>query len=126
MPDASTYRGAFEALDRILNRGGDADEVLRTVVGLLYDLFEHYDWVGISFVEGDRLVLGPWEGSREVEQPQMRIPILYEGRVVGELGVDPDPATAFSAEDRTFVERVALLIAPHCLVGWDTGGQPWQ
>jgi putative methionine-R-sulfoxide reductase with GAF domain len=56
----------------------------------------------------------------------MQIPILYEGRVVGELGVEPVPATAFSAEDRTFFERVALLISPYCLVGWDTGGKPWS
>jgi len=126
MPDASTYRGALEAFDRIVNRGGDADQVLRTIVELLHDLFEHYEWVGISFVEGETLVLGPWVGKEAMKGPQMQIPILYEGQVVGELGVEPDPATAFSAEDRTFFERVALLISPYCLVGWDTGGQPWQ
>ena len=26
----------------------------------------------------------------------------------------------FTAEDRAFLKRVALLISPHCLVGWDT------
>jgi putative methionine-R-sulfoxide reductase with GAF domain len=126
VPDASIYRGALEALERILNRDGDADELLCTVVELLHDLFEHYEWVGISFVEGETLVLGPEEGAKPKETPQLRLPILYEGQVVGELGVEPDPSTAFSAEDRTFLERVALLISPYCLVGWDTGGKPWQ
>jgi putative methionine-R-sulfoxide reductase with GAF domain len=126
MPDASTYRGALEAFDRIVNRGGEADQILRTVVELLHDLFENYDWVGISFVEDEKLVLGPGEGKQPPDRPQLQIPILYEGRVVAELGVEPDPATAFSAEDRTFLERVALMISPYCLVGWDTGGEPWS
>jgi putative methionine-R-sulfoxide reductase with GAF domain len=126
VPDASTYRGALEALDRILNKGGEADEVLRTVVELLHDLFEHYEWVGISFVEGEKLVLGPAEGTEPSGPPQLRLPVLYEGQVVAELALEPDPSTAFSGEDRTFLERVALLISPYCLVGWDTGGKPWQ
>ena len=29
-------------------------------------------------------------------------------------------------EERAFLERVALLISPYCLVGWDTGGVPWS
>ncbi len=29
MPDAAAYRGALEAIDRILNRGSDSAEVLR-------------------------------------------------------------------------------------------------
>ena len=28
-------------------------------------------------------------------------------------------------EERAFLERVAVLISAHCLVGWDTGGVPW-
>jgi hypothetical protein len=25
-----------------------------------------------------------------------------------------------------FLERVADLVADHCLVGWDTGGEMWE
>jgi hypothetical protein len=32
MPDRDAYRGALEAVDRILNRGGADEEVLRSVV----------------------------------------------------------------------------------------------
>ena len=32
MPDRAAYRGALEAVDRILNRGGRDEDVLRAVV----------------------------------------------------------------------------------------------
>ena len=54
------------------------------------------------------------------------VPIAYEGRVVGEIDIDSDRPAAFASEDRTFLERVALLISPHCLVGWDTRGEAWS
>jgi L-methionine (R)-S-oxide reductase len=54
------------------------------------------------------------------------VPISYEGRVVGEIDIDSDRPAAFTAEDRVFLERVAELISPHCLVGWDTGGEAWS
>jgi L-methionine (R)-S-oxide reductase len=162
---ADSYRGGLEAVDRIVNREGDADEVLRKIVDVLHDRFPHYSWVGIYFVEGDELVLGPWKGPQETEHvripvgqgvcgaaaatgwteivddvnaderylacfPSTRseivVPISYEGRVVGEIDIDSDQPAAFGEEDRAFLERVALLVSPHCLVGWDTGGLPWS
>ena len=47
------------------------------------------------------------------------VPISYEGRVVGEIDIDSDVLAAFDAGDRDFLERVATLISPHCLVAWD-------
>jgi L-methionine (R)-S-oxide reductase len=41
------------------------------------------------------------------------VPIAYEGRVVGEIDIDSDLPAAFAEADRTFLERVALLVAPH-------------
>jgi L-methionine (R)-S-oxide reductase len=159
-----SHSGALEAVDRILNRGGEADDVLRAVVDVLHDRFDDYSWVGIYLVEGDDLVLGPWKGPEATEHvripvgqgicgaaaangqtevvddinaddrylacfPSTRseivVPIAYEGRVVGEIDIDSDRPSAFGEDDRVFLERVALLISPHCLVGWDTGGVPW-
>jgi hypothetical protein len=114
----SACDGALEAIERILNRGGDADEVLRKVVAVLHD---KYAWVGISFLEEGEFVLGPAEGEHTGEPT--RIPISYENNVVAELGV---VAVELNAEDRAFLERVALLISPYCLVGWDTGGEAWS
>ena len=161
---ADTYRSALEAVDRIVNRESEADEVLRRVVEVLHDRFDHYNWVGIYLVEGDELVLGPWKGPQATEHvripvgqgvcgaaaasgkteivddvnaddrylacfPSTRseivVPIVYEGRVVGEIDIDSDQPAAFGEADRTYLERVAVLISPHCLVGWDTGGVPW-
>jgi GAF domain-containing protein len=159
------HRGALEAVERILNRGGDADDVLRAVVELLHDRFEHYSWVGIYLVEGDQLQLGPWKGPQATDhvripigqgicgaaaasgrtevvddvnadprylacfvstRSEIVVPIAYEGRVVGEIDIDSDEPAAFGEADREFLERVALLISPHCLVGWDTNGEAWR
>jgi len=161
----SSHSGALEAIDRIINRGGDADDVLRRVVPVLHDRFDHYSWVGIYLVEDSDLVLGPWQGPQATEHvripvgegicgaaaatgrtevvddvnadprylacfPSTRseivVPISYDGRVVGEIDIDSDAPAAFSEDDRRFLERVALLISPYCLVGWDTGGEAWS
>jgi L-methionine (R)-S-oxide reductase len=54
------------------------------------------------------------------------VPILYDERVVGEIDIDSDAPAAFTAADRRFLERVAQLIGPYSLVGWDTGGVAWS
>lgn len=106
---------AVEAVGRLIEQGSEADELLRGVVAILH---ERYAWVGISFVEEGELVLGPSEGEQTGEQVQ--IPISYDGQVVAELGVSGDD------QDRTSLDQVAELIAPYCLVGWDTGGEAWS
>jgi GAF domain-containing protein len=161
----SDYSGALEAVDRILNRESEADEVLRKTVEVLHDRFEHYSWVGIYLVEGEELVLGPWKGPEATEHvripigqgicgaaaesgrtelvedvnederylacfPSTRsevvVPIVYQGRVVGEIDIDSDRPAAFGTEDVSFLERVSVLISAHSLVGWDTQGIAWQ
>ena len=165
MTDADGYRSALEAVDRIVNRETEADEVLRKTVELLAERFEHYSWIGIYLVEGDDLVLGPWKGPQATEHvripigqgicgaaaasgvtelvddvhsderylscfPSTRseivVPIAFEGQVVGEIDIDSDTPAAFGEDDRVFLERVALLISPHALVAWDTGGVAWS
>jgi hypothetical protein len=117
MPSRDQRRGALDAIERILNRGGDADDVLRAVVAILSRL---YGYAGIAFVEGDALVLGP-EGGRPAG-PAHGLPVVYQGTRVAELRVSPPPA---QAEEVAFLERVATLVSAHCLVAWDTGGRPW-
>ena len=158
------HRGALDAVERIVNRGGDADDVLRGVVEVLHERFPHYSWVGIYLVEGEELVLGPWQGPEATEHvripvgrgicgaaaatgrtevvddvdadprylacfPSTRseivVPIAFQGSVVGEIDIDSDEPAAFGEEDKAFLERVAVLISAHAMVGWDTGGQPW-
>jgi GAF domain-containing protein len=62
--------------------------------------------------------------------PQTRseivVPVSYDGTVVAEIDVDSDAPAAFGDADRAFLEQVAAIISPHCLVGWDTGGEDWD
>ena len=116
---ADGYRGALEAVERILNRGGDADDILREVVGTLQERIPHYARVGIAFMEEGRLELGPEAGGGDGEE--VRSLVTFEGTPVAELIV----RRTDTADDGPFLERVATLISPYCLVGWDTQGVPW-
>ena len=152
-------------IEQIAAGGENSDDILRRVVDLLHDRFDAYSWIGIYFVEGDELVLGPWRGPQATEHvripvgqgicgaaaasgrteivddvnadprylacfPSTRseivVPVRYDDIVVAEIDIDSDEQAAFGEADREFLERVAELLAPSCLLGWDTGGEPWE
>ena len=104
-------------IEAIVGGAGDADDVLREVVAALA---RRYTWAGILFVEGGALVLGPAAGVPD-EEHRTQTPVTFNGDRIAELAVDGAPE-----EDRTFLGRVAELVAGHCLVGWDTGGEDWN
>jgi hypothetical protein len=107
------YAGALEAIDRILNRGGEADDVLRAVLEALYE--RGISYAAIRFVENGQLLEGPSVGDRTAA---LTTAVIYDGARVGQLELAVDEAA--------FAERVATLISAHVLVGWDTGGRPWS
>ena len=107
----------FEALDRILDRGGEPDDVLRSTVQVLVEEPD-ITWAGIAFLEAGALTLGPSAGESGKSQ-RIRVQITFQGSPVGELWVDG------KAED-AFLERVAVLISAHVLIGWDTRGESWN
>ena len=111
-----TRRRVVDAVDRILNRGGDADDVLRAVVSTLVER-GGARWAGILFAEGEDFVLGPEAGEPD-ETRRLYVPIIYRGEQVGVLAVDRAP-------EIELLERVAVLISAHVLLGWDTGGERW-
>lgn len=111
-----TAPAALEAIDGILNRGGDADDVLRDVVAALV-ASGACAWAGILFAETGRLVLGPEAGTQQPDR-RLQLPVSFNDARIAELVVD-------ACVDRSLAERVAVLISAHCLVGWDTGGVPW-
>ena len=104
-------------IDAIVERGGDADDILRDVVAALAG---RYAWAGILFVEDGDLVLGPAAGEPD-PATRTQVPVTFNGDRIAELAADGAPE-----EDRTFLERVAGLVAVQCLVGWDTGGEDWE
>ena len=75
-----------EAVRKIVEEGGEPDDVLRAVVDSVSAAAE-VNWVGIAFAEGGTFVLGPSRGDPE-ETRRERIPIAYDGAVVGELWAD--------------------------------------
>jgi putative methionine-R-sulfoxide reductase with GAF domain len=108
---------AIDAIDRILDGGNDADDVLRAVVAEVVRE-PTIDWAAVLFLDDGELVLGPEAG---VAAPARRtsVPVFYQGAVVGELAIDGEA-------EPEFLEGVALLISTHVLLGWDTGGEAWD
>ena len=111
---------ALETIGAIVDHGGDVDDVLRRVVAALVEA-GGCAWAGILFAEDGELVLGPHAGEPTETERSTRVPVVWQGERVAELAVDDAPE-----KDRMFLERVALLVSGHCLVGWDTGGEIWE
>ena len=112
----SDHAGALATVTRILERDGDPDDALREVVSTLVD--HGCAWAGILFADDRELVLGP-EAGTPAPGARTHTEVLYEGGRVAELVTD-------GCDDLELLERVAELISAHCLVGWDTGGVPWE
>jgi hypothetical protein len=112
----SAHAGALEGVERVLNRGGEADDVLRQVVTILNERLDRY--IRISFVETDSLVPGPAAG---VETETTTFPIEFQASRVADL----EAGGELTDDDRALLERVAILVSPYALVAWDTGGEEW-
>jgi hypothetical protein len=108
---------ALAEVRSIVGHGDEADATLRAVVGALVES-GGCAWAGILFREQGELVLGPHAGQARTSQ-RTHVPVVYAGDEVAELVAD-------GAADRELLEHVAELIGAHCLVGWDTGGVPWD
>jgi hypothetical protein len=104
------------SIEEVIDRGGDADDVLRAVVRRLHE--DGIGWVGIAFVEEGGLQLGLSAGGEPPGEPR-RLPVEWRGSRVAELQASPDA-------DPELLARIAALIAPYCLVGWDTHGEAWE
>ena len=109
---------AIEAVSAIVAREDDADEILRQTVALLAG--RHGAFVGVRFVEAGQFVLGPAAGTPA--GTKTATPVRFGDRVVAELVTSSD----LDGEDRAAWTRIAELVAPYCLVGWDTGGSGWE
>jgi hypothetical protein len=112
----NTHSGALAAVERVLDLRGEADDVLRQVVAILHERLGAF--VRISFVEAGALVPGPAAGE---EADTTRFPVSFQGSRVAEL----EAAGQLSPADEALLARVATLVSPYALVGWDTGGEAW-
>jgi L-methionine (R)-S-oxide reductase len=103
----------LETIERIAERGGE--DVLQQVVDVLAGEVDHYSWVGIYLVEGDDLVLGPWQGPQATEH--VRIPVGQgvcgaaaasgETEVVDDVNADPRYLACFPSTRSEIVVPIA-------------------
>ena len=106
------------AVAAIVEGGEESDAILRAAVEALAQASG--TGVGIRFVEEGAFTDGPWSGP--AGERAAEVPIRYEDDVVAEL------VSAAPLDDaaRAAWERVADLLSPFCLVGWDIGGEDWE
>jgi GAF domain-containing protein len=64
---------ALNALRAEIAEEPEPQAAAQRAVEMLHERFGHYDWVGIYWVDGTDLVLGPWVGPQATEHT--RIPI---------------------------------------------------
>jgi hypothetical protein len=107
----------LDTVEQLVGGDEDADDILRGVVAALVDSGAAA-WAGIYFVEAGDLVLGPQAGTPD-PGARTTVPVEYEGTHVADLAAD-------RCTDRALLGGVADLVALQCLVGWDTGGVPWD
>lgn len=106
-----------DEIARIVDETEEADDALRLVVERLVEEAD-IAWAGIAFLEEGTLTLGPSAGLPEDDR-RTQVPIEFGGDRIGELLVD-------GTADPALLARVAETIAPQVLIGWDTGGEPWE
>jgi hypothetical protein len=111
-----------DRVQEIVDGGEEADDILRASLAALHEATSA-PWSAIAFVEEGQMAVGPLIGSAPggVPEPALAVPIVYRGDTVAALWFGREPAQAVAAE----LGRVVALLAPYCLVGWDTGGEQW-
>ena len=101
----AAHGDALNVLRALLAEAAGPESAAQRVVDALHDRFPHYDWVGIYWVDGTDLVLGPWVGPEATEHT--RIPIgtgvcgaaAESGRteIVGDVNADSRYLACFAS-----------------------------
>ncbi|HVM25997.1 MAG TPA: GAF domain-containing protein [Candidatus Limnocylindrales bacterium] len=69
----AAHGDALNLVRAAIAEAAEPEAAAQRVVDLLHERFPNYDWVGIYWVDGDDLVLGPWTGPEATDHT--RIPI---------------------------------------------------
>ena len=112
-----------DQVQAIVDSGEEADEILRASLAAVHEA-GGAPWSAIAFVEERRMTVGPLlgQGPDGPPEPALTVPIAYGGETVAGLWFGSEAPRALDAD----LSRVAALLAPYCLVGWDTGGEQWE
>ena len=102
----------------LVDSGEEADQILRAVVARIAGE-DGIRRVAIEFVEPDGALVGPSAGD-PTGKATSATPITFARDEVARLLVEGRPL------DPAEGAEIARLVAPYCLVGWDTGGADWD
>ncbi|MEO6294951.1 MAG: GAF domain-containing protein [Candidatus Limnocylindria bacterium] len=101
----AAHGDALNVLRAAIAEAPQREPAAQRAVDLLHDRFPHYDWVGIYWVDGNDLVLGPWIGPEATEHT--RIPIgtgvcgaaaaSGQTEIVPDVSVDPRYLACFAS-----------------------------
>ncbi len=101
----AAHGDALNLVRAALAEAAEPDAAAQRVVDTLRARFQKYDWVGIYWVDGSDLVLGPWNGPQATEHT--RIPIgtgvcgaaAASGRteIVPDVSADPRYLACFAS-----------------------------
>jgi len=107
----------------IVDGGEEADEILRASLAAVHEA-TGAPWSAIAFVEEREMSVGPLLGAAPGGRPvpALTVPIVYRGETVAGLWFGSETPRELDAD----LSRVAAMLAPYCLVGWDTGGEEWD
>ena len=118
----AAHGDALNLLRAEIAEAADPERAAQRAVEVLHDRFPHYDWLGIYWVDGTDLVLGPWTGPEATEHT--RIPIgtgicgaaAESGRteIVADVESDPRYLACFAS---TKSEIVVPIFADGQVVG---------
>ena len=107
----------------VIDGGEEADEILRASLTAVHEAAGAL-WSAIAFVEEREMAVGPLLGVAPdgTPVPALTVPIVYRGDTVAGLWFGSETPRELDAD----LSRVAAMLAPYCLVGWDTGGESWE
>lgn len=118
----AAHGDALNLLRAEIAEASDPGEAAQRAVEVLHDRFPHYDWLGIYWVDGADLVLGPWVGPEATEHT--RIPIgtgicgaaaaSGQTEIIADVDADPRYLACFAS---TKSEIVVPIFADGSVVG---------
>jgi L-methionine (R)-S-oxide reductase len=102
---------ALNLLRAAIAEAAGPEAAAQRVVDLLHDRFPHYDWVGVYWVSGSDLVLGPWTGPQATEHTRIPIGVgvcgaaAASGRteIVPDVNADPRYLACFASTQSEIV-----------------------
>ena len=112
-----------ERVQAVIDGGEEADDILRAALAAVHE-GASAPWSAIAFVEEGQMAIGPLHGQRARRHAGARprgadrLPRRHRRRALAR-------ERARDAASTAELERAAALLAPYCLVGWDTGGEEW-